>query len=201
MEQAVAEGEIEMPSQTELNTAFRVYFEEIRRCIEHKCYWALLHIVIVLPDICAALESKDGQTHGNRYKDWCHRYLPNGELYNEDWYEIRKIVLHQGKTRATKGRYGAYIFSQPNAQGISVHREIDRTGRTTSLILDVGRLAKEIRVAMQKWFAELEAGKAPSRTCNVERNLSSLVCVQSREVNALAGMFSIQLSLTTSSSI
>jgi hypothetical protein len=34
----------------DLERAFKTYFDEIGRCTASKCYWALLHLVVVLPD-------------------------------------------------------------------------------------------------------------------------------------------------------
>ena len=38
-----------MPLQSELEDAFEVHFDEMENCEQHKCYWALLHLVVVLP--------------------------------------------------------------------------------------------------------------------------------------------------------
>jgi hypothetical protein len=51
------------PTPEELEKAFAVYFDEIERCRRAGAYWALLHVVVALPDICAALESENGWPH------------------------------------------------------------------------------------------------------------------------------------------
>ena len=38
-----------MPLQAELEDAFKVHFDEMEHCERHKCYLALLHLVVVLP--------------------------------------------------------------------------------------------------------------------------------------------------------
>ena len=38
-----------MPLQAELEYALKVHFDEMENCQRHKCYLALLHLVVVLP--------------------------------------------------------------------------------------------------------------------------------------------------------
>ena len=47
------------------------------KCEAAECYWALLHLVIVMPDVCAALEHDKGDTageSGKRYEAWCKSF-------------------------------------------------------------------------------------------------------------------------------
>jgi hypothetical protein len=76
----------------------KVYLDEIDRCVKGKCYWALLHVVLVLPDVCAAMETDGGATGGKEYRGWCERYLADHSISAEDWYQMRCIILHQGRT-------------------------------------------------------------------------------------------------------
>ena len=43
-----------------LDSAFQIYWDEMDRCRAARTYWALLHVTICLPDICAALERRTG---------------------------------------------------------------------------------------------------------------------------------------------
>ncbi len=86
----------------ELERAFSTYVEEINRCLVTKCHWALLHILVILPDICAALESCDGKTDGGRYRNWCKRYFPDDRRFTPgDRYAIRCALLHQRNVSTT----------------------------------------------------------------------------------------------------
>jgi hypothetical protein len=168
----------------QLDGAFRVYFEEMHRCKLSKCYWALLHLAIVLPDICAALESSNGKTSGRKYKAWCSRYLADQILNSEEWHEIRCAVLHQGKTVVDKGRYKRFSFSQANSKGEVAHRKAMPDG---GLNLDVGNMAHEVWGAMQGWFNELTGTENSPLARNVEANLSTLVQVPSRGEELMPG--------------
>ena len=92
-----------MPTRDELEKAFSVYFDEVGRCRKAGCYWALLHVVVALPDICSAMESENGWATEKKYIEWCERYCPGGVLSRDDYRDIRNVVLHQGRTRS-RGR-------------------------------------------------------------------------------------------------
>jgi hypothetical protein len=94
-----------MPTVDALEKAFGVYFAEIERCRREGTYWALLHILVSLPDICGALESENGHATGDKHIAWCRSYCPCPAeiLEAEDYREIRNIVLHQGRTLHDEG--------------------------------------------------------------------------------------------------
>ena len=188
-----------MPTQSELENAFQVYFDEIQRCIDCKCYWALLHLVTVLPDICGAIESDDGEASGPHYKDWCSRYLADTMMSSEDWYGIRCVVLHQGRTLANRGQYAAYSFSQPNARGSVVHRNVTDNGNARQLHLDVVELAREVVAGIRRWFGDVQANTHPSRSSNVARNLPSLARGHVSRGGPIRVEMTIHQTLTTSS--
>ena len=178
-----------MLSQSELESAFKVHFDEMDKCEEHKCYWALLHLVVVLPDICAALESDDGLTNGNRYKDWCRQHLTqSSKLTGEDWYSIRRGLLHRGTTLSDQGSNKSYSFSQPTPNGLVVHRITFNQPSGTHLHLDVGELKKEILAAMQKWFQQLEQNSDSAKSKNVKQHLAILA----RADNSLTGFIKLE---------
>src|SRR5436190_15604438 len=79
----------------ELTSAFAVYYSEMDRCEKAGAYWALLHLTLVLPDICAALESDPKAKVGTRYIDWCAaHFLSNPRLTAGDRYQMRNAVIH-----------------------------------------------------------------------------------------------------------
>src|SRR6185312_13789342 len=54
----------------DFEAAFRVYLDEMERCDKAGCYWALLHLVVVIPDICGALETPGGEATKAACVDW-----------------------------------------------------------------------------------------------------------------------------------
>src|SRR5689334_14961380 len=109
----------------------------MKRCQSGNAYWSLLHVLVCLPDICAALQSKDGETNRTRYKDWCGKFFSEPLLNPEERYRMRCKVLHQGRaTTDHAARYSGFAFGQPVGL-VTDHLRLD--GRI--LHLDVARLA------------------------------------------------------------
>lgn len=190
-----------MLTRAVLEESFKVYFDEIERCVRGRCYWALLHLVVVLPDICASLESDNGETNDSRYRNWCKRYLADQLIKPGDWYRMRCIVLHQGRTVDEEGKsqYAVFSFSQPNEAGLAVHPCVKEGKQGKILHMDVGVMADLVRAAMHKWFEFLEKNEQPEKVQNVVRNAEMLARSQDRPVMPTAMQrFTIQ-NYTTSS--
>ena len=156
---------------------FSAYFETVNLCIEGRAYWALLHVLVVLPDVCSAMEHADGEAKDGRYRNWCKRFLSDVVMKPEDWYRLRCLLLHQGKTRDDKGKsqYDNFRFSHPPEKEISkLHRKVE-TGPDGRLIhLDVKALANEVRTAVEKWFVYIKNNAPEKIVKNVERNAKAL---------------------------
>jgi len=156
---------------TDLTHAFTTYFEEIDRCLAAKCYWSLLHLLIVLPAVCAALETPSGEAGQNDYTNWCRRYFDRDPRFTpSDRYAIRVALLHQGRTTVNEaGQYRSYSFVPPTGQDI--HLTIRVFGADhKNLTIDVSRLANETRGAMEAWFKDQQN----PRRVNVGPNLPLL---------------------------
>lgn len=180
-------------TEDQLETAFRTYFDEIHRCDANKCYWALLHLLVIMPDICGAMESENGEANPTRYLDWCKRYLASEDLSKEEWYEMRCSLLHQGRTlprkkEQPKGRYHRYSFSQPDSQMGSAHRQKSSSNGRIEINLDVSELMGETLAGMQVWFYNLCSGKEPIELVHrVEKNISTIANVAPRGEESVKG--------------
>ena len=183
-----------MLTRSSLENIFRVYFDEIKRCIDGKCYWALLHVILVLPDVCGAMETNDGEATPQKYKNWCKRYLADKLITSDDWYRMRCIVLHQGRSSDERAQYAWFSFGQPSKTGSSVHRCVKVAPQGKILELDVGKMADEIRVAIDRWFEAIENNEQPLFTTNVSKNSGQLV--QSHDKSSMP--ITIQMSTTSS---
>jgi len=158
-----------------LNNAFQIYWDEMHRCTAGKAYWALLHVTVCLPDICAALESKNGKTEGSRYVAWCDKYLIDPALSGSERWQMRCKVLHEGRASiAASHRYDGFSFAQPAPKGQVDHMRL--VGKT--LILDVGVLAAEMKAGVERWIQYLESNPSAPNALHAMANLSSLVQVR-----------------------
>lgn len=159
-----------------LQDALTIYQDEMDRCRTNGAYWALLHITVCLPDICAALQSPNGKTTRQLYENWCDLYLPNALLLGKERYRMRCKVLHQGRatTDQPSSRYIGFSFGQPSPAGHVDHLRVD----ARCLNVDVGRLADETQNGVVQWAKSVEAKPRSDDAMHVFKNLSSLVRVR-----------------------
>jgi len=186
-----------MATRQQLTGAFQMYFDEMQRCRDLNLGWALLHLVVCMPDICAALAH--GETSGARYEHWCATYLPAGPLNEDERYEIRCKLLHQGSTLPQPRDRNAIIrwdnvrFMPPGSG-----RHGEREGGTW--LLDVGHLHDEMVTGMRAWFGAVEAGTAVG-AADVSVNLPKLVTVEPRQTrDALTAQLGVPVWTTASQS-
>jgi hypothetical protein len=143
---------------TGLAQAFTTYFDEIDRCLATKCYWSLLHLLVVIPAVCAALETPNGEAGGSEYKNWCRRYFDKDTRFTaSDGYAIRVALVHQGRTTADEGQYRSYSFVWPPEQDVHLTVRELSPGQQ-NLTVDVEQLANETRRAMEVWFKDEQRG-------------------------------------------
>ena len=168
-----------MLKKGDLSTAFKVYWDDAQRCLEAKAYWCLLHVTACLPDVCAALQSRDGKAQPEKYKKWSDKYFKQAALTGLERYEIRCKILHQGRARASKKvRYTRFAFGQPDAFGRVDHLRVDGC----TLHVDVAKLYGETREAMRAWIVELESNPTSAKANYAAQNLRLLVHVSNQSV-------------------
>ncbi len=155
-----------------LTKRFETYWDDMNRCRTAGAHWSLLHVTVCLPDICAALQAHRGKTSGDLYKSWCATFLTDPLLTSDERWEMRNKVLHQGRARTSKrGRYSGYAFGSPSATGRTDHKRLEHS----TLHLDVGELANEMKAAVVAWIDWLEANKNSQEARNVRANLPSMI--------------------------
>jgi hypothetical protein len=168
-----------------LDPAFRIYWDEMDRCRSARAYWALLHVTVCLPDICAALQSANGETKGSLYVAWSDQYLVDPVLSGSECWQMRCKVLHQGRSSiAAQGRYAGFSFAQPAANGQVDHKRLEGT----TLVLDVGMLAGEMRAGVERWIRDLELHPSSDVAANTQRNLPSLIQVRQFPLPPIPGV-------------
>jgi len=203
-----------MKSVDDLAKAFHVYLDEIATCEMNASYWAMLHVLVALPDICAGLEGK--QRGGARYVSWCRDYFPqNPDVLPGDRYQMRNALLHEGTTLPSpwnpkakadeQTQYASISFVDPRHTSVAVHQNVspDKTRGGKNLTLNVKDLADDTRAALRLWFEAIATD--PKRNLIVELNLPKLARVQ-QKTSAVAsgsgpgaGKFQISTHISTSS--
>ena len=177
-----------MRTVQQLRSDFGLYLEEIERCLDAKCYWALLHVLLALPDVCASLEA-DPVTNspkvGARYVDWCETYLPVGPAVSgADRYQMRNALLHSGSTTAQnlgkthQTAYTHFSFVDPDTFDVTVH---DTTNPNRMVLnVHVVKMAAETKQALDSWFNALQGD--PAKMSRVEQNVGRLTRLQPKRI-------------------
>ena len=108
---------------------------------------------LCLPDICAALESENGQASKKKYVDWYNKYVGDKlKLTAEDCYYFRCSFLHQGSTEHEKSNYKKILFIEPHATASLFYNNTS----SDSLIIDVRVFCKVIVESIRAWLLEVE---------------------------------------------
>ena len=169
----------------QLRGDFALYVDEIDRCLETKCHWALLHVLLALPDVCAALEASPDTEVGDRYVDWCSKHLPaSATVSGADRYQMRNSLLHAGSTTAHNlGKkhhtgYTHFSYIDPDGFDVSVHNTTSPDG--TILNVHVVQMAAETKQALENWFLALQSDSG--RLSRVEQCLGRLARRQPKRV-------------------
>jgi hypothetical protein len=141
--------------------------QEIDRALEAGLHYLAIAMALTVPDICAALESLNGETTGPKYKAWYNANLagryPN--ITDADCWSLRCGVLHQGRFGHPNMQYGRILFTVPNSQNNVFHNNIIND----ALNLDAVLFCRDVVACARHWFDE---------KCNdlvVQSNLPNLV--------------------------
>ena len=172
----------------QLRNDFALYIDEIERCEEAKCYWALLHVLLALPDVCATLETDPAGVKpgvGDRYVGWCTDYLPkNPAVSGADRYQMRNALLHSGSTTPQNlGKkhhtgYSHFSYVDPETFDVSFH---DTTNKSCSVLnVHVAAMAAETKDALESWFNALQGDS--TMMSRVEQNIGRLSRLQPKRI-------------------
>ncbi len=142
--------------------------QQVRDANGQGLYYVALFSALALPDICAALESADGQASKNKYVAWFDTHVApsyNGFLDGETCYYFRCSMLHQGSTQHPRGRYSRIIFVEPGRSSTILHNNI----LNDALNIDVRIFCEDLCVAAERWW------QGAATQPNVQGNLSRFV--------------------------
>ena len=125
--------------------------QQVRDANRSGFYYVALFSALALPDICAALESADGEASKGKFIAWFNTHVApryNGFLDGEACYYFRCSMLHQGSTQHPRGRYSRIIFVEPGNSGMVLHNNI----MNDALNIDVCIFCEDICQAVERWW-------------------------------------------------
>lgn len=141
--------------------------DEIERALSAELYYLALVVTLGLPDVCAALESKDGKTSNRQYRAWCDTwFIPRyPQMTSQDLYSMRCGVVHQGRLGHDNMQYARVLFTVPNPANNVFHQNV----MGDALNLDVLTFCHDMIQAVSQWQA------AKQNDPNVQANMSRLL--------------------------
>jgi hypothetical protein len=136
-----------------------IILKQIDAALESGLYYLAVATTLTLPDICAALESRNGATTPDRYKAWYEKWL--GEEYPiitaDDMYALRCGVSHQGRAGRRGVDYSRIVFVIPHVSqtpASSWHRQISDQAGERVLCLDAAFFCTDVMKSVQRWYAD-----------------------------------------------
>jgi hypothetical protein len=152
---------------------------EIERGLNAGLYYLALMLALALPDICAALDSPDGVTSGQKYRDWYDANMAPKypKVTAADCWSLRCGVLHQGRFGHPNMQYSRVAFTLPVINRIRSHNNIVNDW----LNLDAVMFCRDMATSVRVWF------QANQNNVNVMANLPKLVRLYP-SVPALGGL-------------
>ena len=129
-----------------------IVLNEVEKAIKHEMYYLAVVMALTLPDICSALQSGNGLSTGEKYKEWYRNYLSQKypRLTDSDCWHLRCGVVHQGRCGHPNMQYSRVIFSVPNPQNNIFHNNI----LNDALNLDAVQFCHDIMEAVREWFKQ-----------------------------------------------
>jgi hypothetical protein len=122
-------------------------------------FYLALAGALVIPDMCGALESNNGEATGSKYKAWfdthvapLHKFGADPILTGENCYRFRCSLLHQGRTQHPHSGYRRMIFVEPGSTGIVMHMNV----LNDALNIDVRSFCLEMVGAARAWLGAVQ---------------------------------------------
>ncbi len=113
---------------------------------------------LILPDVCGALESPDGQATGAKYRAWIDKWLSpkygdaTGTSFSgETCYFYRCAMLHQGRASHPKLEFERVAFLEPN-RSLAIHDCIINN----VLVIDIPTFCEDMVDAVSEWLSLVE---------------------------------------------
>ncbi len=125
---------------------------QIKKGLENDLYFLSLFVALTLPDICGAIDSKDGKANGEKYKNWFDKHIKKSALSGIDCYKFRCSLLHQGSSQHPESNYSRVLFVEPSATPNIFHNNI----MNNALNIDVSIFCQDIIDGVNLWLKEVE---------------------------------------------
>jgi len=145
----------------------RDLLSQIQVAVNGHAYYLALYASLMLPDICGAMESDDGQATKAKYIEWFNKYVASkyfacgqATLTGEACYFYRCAVLHQGRSQHPKLGFSRILFVEPGATPNVFHNNV----LNDALNIDVAIFCGDVLAGATAWL------KTAQNSDNYKRN-------------------------------
>ena len=139
--------------------------QAIRRSLADANYFPALFLTVILPSVCAALESEDNQDSRDRYIAWYDRYCGGLFLTGADCYYLRCALLHQATTQHRNAGFSRVLFTFLTQTGNVYHNNV----LNDALNLDIPTFCNHILAGAERWRQAVQGTQPYTR--NLERTI------------------------------
>jgi hypothetical protein len=125
---------------------------QIRAAVENGLFYLALIGTLALIDMCAALDSDNGETTGSKYRLWLEHNVPEHEAQADAIYKLRCSLLHQGSAYP-HGSLPRVAFTMP---GFPQWHKFDvglAEGLEQVNVLSTEEFVAEVTSAAERWMA------------------------------------------------
>lgn len=156
------------------------YLDSIKASLAIRNYFGAITIALILPDICASVDSDDNKTSGEKYCIWFNKYLAEKftELFKDDnqshiifgpneCYATRCSFLHQG-THIIQHQYQTLKFAKHRTVGavsfmsLETDPHLSRKNylRTSDILfIDSNFFCEAMISAVESWMDDIKVEK------------------------------------------
>lgn len=125
--------------------------KQIRIASENGLFYLALYGALTLPDICGALESKNGRASGAKYKKWIRSNVAGQAEEADELYGLRCSLVHQGQSLPHGGHF-PIAFMAPGAPRL--HNLSTMVGDDQVGWISIELLVDEVTKAAEIWLEE-----------------------------------------------
>ncbi len=133
------------------------FLNQIGSAITAKLYLLALSGALMLPDICGALESDNGEASKERYIKWFDENLgvDYGDSFTgEDCWHFRCAMLHQGRSNQRYSRFSKIFFLDPTGPRPLFHGNTFKMNGETAYNIEVNIFCLDMLKRVRQWSQE-----------------------------------------------
>ena len=126
---------------------------QIKKALECKLYLVALQSTLTIPDICAKLTIKKGNTHKPNYIKCYEENIKNKQkLTGEECYAFRCAMLHEGRMQHKEMEHSRIIFLLPNNNYLFSGNLFGNINGQNAINIDLPLFCNEMIDCALKWW-------------------------------------------------